>query len=243
MPKLRIGVWASGLLLLAGWASPCHAQLVREEPEKRKPEQQEPKVEKLALEQILERLPQRVTSKPGTRGDMVNFLLIGSKERIEASLRAAGWVEADRDNTQAVVHAILSTIEKKGYTEMPMSLLYLFGRPQDYGFAHALPLAVAAERHHFRLWQAPWQTADGETVWVGAGTHDIGIERAIDGTLTHQIDPEVDKEREYIAETLQDAEKVKQLRYLRPTEPVLEATTATGASYRSDGRILVITLK
>src|SRR2546425_12575316 len=127
----------------------CYAQLVREEPEKRKPEQQERKVEKLALEQILERLPQRVTSKPGTRGDMVNFLLIGSKERIEASLRAAGWVEADRDNTQAVVHAILSTIEKKGYTEMPMSLLYLFGRPQDYGFAHALPLAVAAERHHF----------------------------------------------------------------------------------------------
>src|SRR2546422_4841372 len=123
MPKLRIGVWASSLLLLAGWASPCHAQLVREAPEKRKPEQQERKVEKLALEQILERLPQRVTSKPGTRGDMVNFLLIGSKERIEASLRAAGWVEADRDNTQAVVHAILSTIEKKGYTEMPMSLL------------------------------------------------------------------------------------------------------------------------
>src|SRR5207245_8818357 len=112
MPKLRIGVWASGLLLLAGWASPCHAQLVREEPEKRKPEQQERKVEKLALEQILERLPQRVTSKPGTQGDMVNFLLIVSKAEIEASLRVAGGAEADRDTPQRVVDAIVSPIEK-----------------------------------------------------------------------------------------------------------------------------------
>src|SRR3989454_9115691 len=46
-------------------------------------------------------------------------------------------------------------------------------------------------------------------------------------SLTHQIDPEVDKEREYIAETLQDAERVKQLRYLRPTEPVLEDRKST----------------
>lgn len=201
------------------------------------------KVEKLTVEQILERLPRRVASKPGTEGDMVNFLLIGSKEQMIAALTAAAWVQVDRDTQEAVVHAILSTIEKKGYTEMPMSTLYLFSRPQDYGFSHALPLAVATERHHFRIWKAPWQATDGQAVWVGAGTHDIGIERGSDGKLTHRIDPEVDKEREYIAESLQDAEKIKDSRYLNPKEPVLEAITTTGAGYRSDGRVLVLFLK
>jgi len=201
------------------------------------------KLEKLTVEQILERLPRRVASKPGTEGDMVNFLLVGSKEQMIAALTAAGWVQVDRDTQEAVVHAIMSTIENKGYTEMPMSTLYLFRRPQDYGFAHALPLAVATERHHFRIWKAPWQTTDGQAVWVGAGTHDIGIERGSDGNLTHRIDPEVDKEREYIAESLQDAEKIKDSRHLNPKEPVLEAVTATGAAYRSDGRVLVIFLK
>ncbi len=233
MRGLRITLRIMGLTLAAGLL-PCAAQL--EMAERVAPE-------KLPLDQILQRLPHRVTSHKGIPGDMVNFLVIGSKEKMEAAMTAAGWVQADRDNEQAILHAILSTIEKKGYTEMPMSLLYLFSRPQDYGFAHALPLAVAAERHHFRLWEAPWKTAEGETVWVGAGTHDIGVERAIDGKLTHKIDPEVDKEREYIVQTLKDAEKVKEVRYLTPADPVLSATTATGAPYRSDGRVLVIVLK
>ena len=223
-----------GLILAAGLPLPCAAQL--EMAERTAPE-------KLPVEQVFERLPHRVTSQKGTAGDMVNFLIIGSKKKMEAAMAAAGWVQADRDNEQAILHAILSTIGKKGYTEMPMSLLYLFGRPQDYGFAHALPLAVAAERHHFRLWEAPWKTADGETVWVGAGTHDIGVERAIDGKLAHKIDPEIDKERDYIAQSLKDAEKVKDVRYLTRSDPVLEATTATGAAYHSDGRVLAIILK
>jgi len=198
---------------------------------------------KLTLEQMLARLPQRVKSKEGTQGDMVNFLLIGSKAKMEEALRAAGWVEADRDPQQAIRHAIESTINQQGYTEMPMSLLYLFGRTQDYGFAHAMPLQVAAERHHFRLWQAPWTTPDGQTVWIGAGTHDIGIERSIQGKLTHQIDPDVDQEREYVADSLLQAGRVQVLRYLTPAQPVLSATTATGASYHSDGRILAVFLK
>ncbi len=173
----------------------------------------------------------------------MNFIMIGSRDKLLAAMRAAHWVETDRDTTQAIIHAIESTIENRGYTEMPMSLLYLFGRPQDYGFSRGMPLAVAADRHHFRLWEAPWKTREGETVWVGAGTHDIGVERTVDGRVTHQIDPEVDKERDLIAESLKDEDKVKEISYLTPAHPVFNATTATGDYFHSDGRILVIVLK
>ena len=199
--------------------------------------------EKLPIDQILEQLPRRVSTKSGTPGDMVNFLLIGSKEQLKAALEAAGWILVDKTAQDALQHVIEETIAHRAYSAMPMSLLYLFGRPQDFGWAEGMPIQVVSERNHCRLWEAPWLTADGQMVWAGAGTHDIGMEREASGQLTHTIDPNVDKEREYIADELKNAEMVKNIQYASPSNPVREAKTATGGSFHSDGRIAIIYLK
>jgi hypothetical protein len=197
----------------------------------------------LPLEQILARLPRRVSSKDGKSGDMINFLILGPKEKVQAALEAAGWVAVDRTPQDAIVHVLSEVLEKRAYSEMPMSPLYLFGRPQDFGYAQGIPIHIVTERDHFRLWEAPWLLDDGQTVWVGAGTHDIGIEKDSSDQLTHAIDPDVDKEREFIVGSLQDAGAVKDVRYLAPADPVLQALTATGDPFHSDGRIVVIALK
>lgn len=199
--------------------------------------------EKLPIDQILEQLPRRVSTKSGTPGDMVNFLLIGSKEQLKAALEAAGWILVDKTAQDALQHVIEETIAHRAYSAMPMSPLYLFGRPQDFGWAEGMPIQVVSERNHCRLWEAPWLTADGQMVWAGAGTHDIGMEREASGQLTHTIDPNVDKEREYIADELKNAEMVKNIQYASPSNPVREAKTATGGSFHSDGRIAIIYLK
>jgi len=91
--------------------------------------------------------------------------------------------------------------------------------------------------------EAPF-TWNGETIWVGAGTHDIGFEKDIrTGKLTHKIDPEVDNERENIAQSLEKSGKVKSTTYYLPPNPVQEARNASGGGYHSDGRLLVIFLK
>ena len=225
-----------GLALLLPAAVP--AQQKQQAPQEKPKEK-----EKLTLAQIVERLPRRVASKAGTPGDMVNFLLIGTKKQMEDSLKAAGWFQVDRTPEDAITHAIQEITEHKAYSEMPMSELYLFGRPQDYGWAEGIPIHIVTERNHFRLWESPWLTTDGQTVWVGAGTHDIDIEQDTLGNLTHKIDPDVDQERDYIAGSLADASKVKERSYLAPTNPVQQGATATGGSFHSDGRILVICLK
>jgi hypothetical protein len=102
---------------------------------------------------------------------------------------------------------------------------------------------MVASRHHFRIWKAPF-TWNGQPVWVGAGTHDIGFEKdQRNGKVTHKIDPAVDGERENIGESLQKAEKVKSLTYYLPPKPVQMAKNATGGTYHSDGRLLVVFLK
>ncbi len=193
-------------------------------------------------QEMLDQIPRRVSDAQGNVGDRVNFVIIGSESKVKQVLQDAGWVQVNRTVKDALIQGVLATFSKQAYTQMPMSELQLFGRPQDYGFAHADPLVVVAARHHFRIWKAPFQV-QGEPVWAGAGTHDIGIEKdQRNGKLTHKIDPDTDKEREFIGSTVQETGEVARILYMTPDQPVTEAKTATGGSFHSDGRTLVIIL-
>jgi hypothetical protein len=192
------------------------------------------------LRKNIDSLPRRVNDQLKNLGDMVNFVLVGSQQQVQNSLDAANWHVADTDDKKAVLEAAMMTYEKKDYLAMPMSTLYLFGRVQDFGYEQAEPIAMVASRHHFRLWKAPF-TFNGQTVWVGAGTHDIGFAKdQRNGSVTHKIDPNVDGERDNIGASLQKSGKAKSMSYYLPPNPVREAKNATGDTYHSDGRLLVV---
>jgi len=192
--------------------------------------------------ELIDRIPRRVVDAQGNAGDNTNFVVLGEEQKVLAAFEAAGWVKVDRAKEDAIVHGLLSVLTKAAYLELPMSELMLFGRVQDYGLAHAEPIAVVAQRHHLRLWKAPF-TVDGQELWVGAATHDIGFDRdQRNNGVTHKIDPDVDVEREYVGQSLEETGLVAGLSYLAPSQPSKEARTATGATFKSDGRMLVIEL-
>jgi hypothetical protein len=192
------------------------------------------------LKNGIDHLPRRVNDQFQHLGDMVNFVIIGPQQKVQDALQSANWFVADKTKTNAVLNAIVMTKENHDYLQMPMSELYLFGRVQDFGYEQAEAYAVVATRHHFRLWKAPFEF-NGQQVWAGAGTHDIGFEKdQRNGSVTHKIDPAVDGERDHIGDTLQKTGKTKSLTYYLPPDPVQDARNATGGGYRSDGRILVI---
>ncbi len=188
-------------------------------------------------------IPRRVEDEAHNPGDMVNFALIGTQAQVEQAYQNAGWVQVDSSKQDAVVHGLLSTLQHKAYLEMPMSTLYLFGRPQDLSYARADPITVAAERHHLRIWKTT-ETVNGRPLWVGSSTHDIGFERdQRNNGVTHKIDPEIDKERDFLQQTFAAAGALQAAAYVTPTDPLLTAKTATGGSFQSDGRIVVLVLK
>jgi hypothetical protein len=191
---------------------------------------------------IFEKIPRRVVDLQGNQGDAVNFLIIGPKEQLEAAFKDAGWVIADKNIKDAVLNATMKSTSKQVYLEMPMSQLYMFNRPQDYGYVRAETIQVVASRNHLRIWKSPYEV-DGQPLWVGACTHDIGFERdQRNNGVTHKIDPEIDKERDYLAGTLNASGLISQADYVTPPNPITEAHTATGGTFRSDGRILVLRL-
>jgi len=192
---------------------------------------------------LLNEIPRRISDKKGNPGDMVNILMIGTAEQVTRVFTTAGWVHVDRDVQATVITGLMDSIEKKDYLTMPMSTLYLFDRPQDYGFAHAEPVRVAMSRNHLRVWKSPYMVG-GRQVWCVAATHDIGFERdQRNNGITHKIDPAIDKEREYVNDTLSGTGLVAAREHTTPPDPLTEAKTATGGTFHSDGRILVLVLE
>jgi LssY-like putative type I secretion system component LssY len=195
------------------------------------------------LAKDLDGLPRRTTDQSKNLGDMINFVIIGSQQKLQAALGAAHWQLADQSTQVAVVSAILETYQNKDYRRMPMSILYLFNRPQDFGYEQAEAYSVVASRHHCRVWKAPF-TWNGQTVWIGAGTHDIGFEKdQRNGKVTHKIDPAVDGERDHIGENLQQTGQMGTISYYLPPQPLRQGKNASGGCYHSDGRLLVMRLK
>lgn len=188
-------------------------------------------------------VPRRVQDQQGNLGDMVNFALIGSEEQVAQAFQSAGWVKVDSTKQDALLHGLVATLQHQAYLEMPMSTLYLFDRPQDLSYARADPIKVAAERHHLRVWKSA-ETVNGRPLWVGSSTHDIGFERdERNNGVTHKIDPEIDKERDFLEQSFASAGNLEAAAYVTPSNPLTTARTATGGSFQSDGRIVVLTLK
>ena len=192
---------------------------------------------------LLSKIPRRVSDPNNKPGDMVNVLIVGTQDDMVQAFTTAEWVKVDAKVGNTALNAVIDSLEKKDYLTMPMSTLFLFGRAQDYGFAHAEPVRVAMSRNHLRVWKSPYEV-DGRPLWCVAATHDIGFERdQRNNGLTHKIDPAIDGEREYVNGTLSATGLVVQRDHVTPANPLTTAKTATGGEFHSDGRILVLVLK
>ncbi|MGB9204631.1 MAG: LssY C-terminal domain-containing protein [Terriglobales bacterium] len=192
---------------------------------------------------LLESIPRRITDQNHSPGDMVNILIVGTEDEMVKAFTTAAWVKVDTSVESTVMSGLMATFEKKDYLTMPMSTLYLFDRPQDYGFAHAEPVRVIMSRNHLRVWKSPYQVS-GRPLWCVAATHDIGFERdQRNNGVTHKIDPAIDGEREFVNQTLSGTGLVAARGHVVPAHPLITAKTATGGEFHSDGRVLVLVLK
>lgn len=191
---------------------------------------------------LLDSIPRRVTDQNHGPGDMVNILIVGTEDEMVKAFTTAQWVKVDKSVESTVLSGLMATLENKDYLTMPMSTLYLFDRPEDYGFAHAEPVRVIMSRNHLRVWKSPYQVM-GRPLWCVAATHDIGFERdQRNNGVTHKIDPAIDSEREFVNRTLSGTGLVSARGHVVPATPLTEAKTATGGEFHSDGRILVLVL-
>ena len=189
------------------------------------------------LKEMLAFLPPRALNGQGREGDMINLVFIAQEDDLQRIFARAGWVKVDKKRPTLFWHLLW---QRKHYAKFPMNNFFLFGRTQDYAYALPDPAATLTRRHHVRVWKTD-RVLNGSPLWVGAATHDVGIKFKIRKLwMIHQIDPDVDAEREYIARSLTEANPVTRVEYLLSAVPVFRAQTASGEPFHSDSRMILL---
>ena len=121
----------------------------------------------------LEALPCCTVDKSGTKtGDPLNLVVVGTGADAIFPFIARGWRLDEPLDIHSMLRSVRAFLFGADYLTAPLSPLYLFGRTQDVSLQkarHKISL-----RNHLRLWQAPF-TIDGQHVWVGQISRDIGI--------------------------------------------------------------------
>jgi hypothetical protein len=130
-----------------------------------------------------------------TPGDPLNLVLVGDGKNLLPMFIRRGWDMTELNRLGTAWRTVMSSIFKKAYRTSPVSPLYLYDRSQDAALQKAR--GTVNERNHLRLWRAP-VNFQGEPVWVGQISRDIGVRLSKKTLVTHKIDPDVDEARTYL---------------------------------------------
>jgi len=195
----------------------------------------------VGLRQALERLPCCTTNRRGTRqGDPLNLAIVGTYEDVVHALMRAGWDETETIYGTSLWKTVQSFLTGSRYRYSPISALYVFGRSQDIALQKARE--AIHERNHLRLWLTPL-THQGQPVWIGQISRDIGVRFTSKTITTHKIDPDVDETRGYLLQDLWYSQGLARYGYTDGVgaAPYSEPrSNLTGDPYFSDGLRLVV---
>ena len=193
------------------------------------------------MDQFVEQLPWRVTTKKNVDADLLNLVFLGSEDEVRSAFREAGWNNADLSDRHSMLKSLYALLNKSGYAKQPMTTFLLNGKPEDMNWQKSLN--SYDRRDHLRIWQ--W-TPEGSTdsVWVSSSTHDTSAVLAVKYKgFVHHIAPDIDDERSTVVRDLRYAGCVRSVNYISRPEIPTAIYNATGDVMRTDGSIAVIALQ
>jgi len=184
--------------------------------------------------------PHITVTANGVPGDPLNLALVGSESALILGMTRAGWYPADPITLDSSIRIAVDSVFRRPDDQAPVSDLFLFGRKQDLSFE--LPVGNSPrQRHHVRFWRWDKQK-DGRPVWFGSATFDerVGLSHET-GQITHHIGPDVDAERERLAQALKAEGAATSVYYMDGFQQP-QGKNGGGDPWHSDGRLAVVIL-
>lgn len=152
--------------------------------------------------------PRITATSDGHPGDPLNAAIIGTKEQVEAIMKAAKWYPAAALGLRTDLAIAADSVLSRSDDEAPVSNLYLFGRKENLAFEQPVG-DNPRQRHHVRFWRIDGADVGGQPVWIGSASYDerVGLSHTT-GQITHHIDADVDKERDHLIADLKQTGKL-----------------------------------
>lgn len=169
----------------------------------------------------------------------ISLIFLGSGRELLQAFSEAGWHAAERITFRNALRAFGRGVMNRPYHCAPVFPSFLGGRLNDVAFQQTTPGGSSRRRHHARFWLTDF-TCEGKQVWVATCSYDagVGVGRLFPMPI-HHIAPDIDAERDYIADSLTTAGQVRVTREVRVTEPMC-GRNAAGDRFFTKGMAFVL---
>ena len=193
------------------------------------------------LEELVAGLPAWTYTKRRPRPmDPTNLVFLGSREAVDRAFAAAGWVGSESISMATKMHMVRAIAEGNGYAGAPMRTLLLNGAEPDISRQKALN--TFSKRDHLRMWKRA-DSFQGQTVWAAAATKDVAVAFSLRTfAFTHEIQNDVDLERDKVVSDLVFSGCVDSVSYVRRPEVAADLLLDGRKGLTTDARVAVMTL-
>jgi len=184
------------------------------------------------------RFPVFTETITGAHQEPVSLIILAAdRETFVAGIKKAGWQLADAPGFATMGRAAFAAWFNVEYATAPVTPAFWNAQPHDYGFQKETPDKSLRRRHHARFWDTHSRTADGLMIFVGTASFDISLKWGV----THHIDPNIDAERDFLADDIRASGLVQSERALQIVQPSL-GQNLSGDPFFTDGDAVVLEL-
>jgi hypothetical protein len=194
---------------------------------------------------VMDKLPKYSQSITGGRMDPINLIFVGHESQLKLRFRQSGWHKANPASPLHIIYGALTILTGRSHQKGPFTPHYINIGLQDIAFQKPTREQSFRRRHHVRIWRTGVELTNGDPVWVAAASFDSRIKIQFRPPWIHHfLDPDLDREREYIVRDLvlsgsSKLQSVDMTPAIFASEP---AQNASGNKYYTDGKAEVVEL-
>jgi hypothetical protein len=193
------------------------------------------KSEKIKIEGL--EIPTRTQALDDRENEPISFIFLADSEKtFEEFLKKTGWLDAEPVTFFGSIKGGLYNMFNLPFPRFQMTPYFWNGKTQDYNIQK--PSDTIRKRHHSRLWKTG-MTTNGLQVYVAMASYDKEMEKVV----AHTIDPDLDKEREFLFNEFKKTGMIKSARKIKIFPKKIEGAIFMGDCFFTDGEAYVIYLK
>ena len=175
----------------------------------------------------------------GNRQEPLSFIIVAKNDQQLTDLfKNAGWTLADDVNAVSTYRLAKAALLKESYPQAPMTPDFWNSQVHNFGFEKETATDNVRTRHHVRFWKTNYVTENGENIYVGTASFDSGIRWGV----THKINPDVDTEREFLFNDLQNTGLLSKAEKQKFVDPGL-GSNFSGDLFFTDGKLYLLFVK
>ena len=173
----------------------------------------------------------------GERQEPISFIIFADNDKkFMQVLRNSGWHFADEISVGSFFKIAKASVLKKEYLNAPMTPSFWNKQTHNFGFQKPTSSNNVRQRHHARFWKTNYITENGKRVYVGTASLDEGIKWGV----THEIAPDIDTEREFLFNDLQESKELETFQKEQFVKPIL-GENFSGDQFFTDGKAYILT--